>query len=93
MRKITVGEWGWAGLFLYVVAVDTQAWRHKNESMSCAFGRHLQSTKGRLWCAAIWGGLTLHLFYSLPIPGQTKLKTLVTGGYRTKNHICMEQGN
>lgn len=75
--RLTVGEWGWLGLVTFIVAVDTHAWRCKDETMSVAFGRWIQTPRGRAVCVGTWGLMTAHLFWSVPLPYQTKMKALV----------------
>lgn len=50
--------------------------------MSIQFGRWLQSEHGRKIAITGWGILTAHLFYSVPLPGQTVLKRVVMNGAR-----------
>jgi hypothetical protein len=46
--------------------------------MSVCFGTWLQTPRGRLFCAAGAGALAAHLFWSVPLPGQTRFRQLVT---------------
>lgn len=61
---MSVGEWGWLFLVSVVVAVDLTAGSAGSESMSGVFGRWLVSGWGWL-PAALWFGLSLHLFWGL----------------------------
>lgn len=76
-RKITYGEKAWAGLASYVVLADVLAWRKDKDTMSVAFGNWVQTPHGRAACAAVWGLLTAHLWWSCPLPGQTALRNKV----------------
>lgn len=82
--KPTTGELGWLGLVVYVVAVDSLAWRQQckgkecGETMSVAFGKSLQHPYARIGTLAAWGVVTAHLFWSLPLPGAKSLKKFVT---------------
>lgn len=76
-RKMSYGEKGWIGLAAYVIFVDALAWAHDQETMSVSFGKWLQNPRSRRLTGAAWAIVTLHLFYSLPLPGQTTLKNVV----------------
>lgn len=83
-RRPTTGEFGWIGIVLYVVGVDSIAWRNqvkgkKDETMSVAFGRSLQHPLARIGTLFAWGLVTAHLFWSIPLPGGKTLKKLVMG--------------
>ena len=62
--SVTVGVWGWMFLVSTVVAVDLTATSAGSESMSEAFERWLSGSWGWL-PAALWLGVTLHLFWGL----------------------------
>lgn len=81
-RKPTVGELGWIGLTVYVLAVDSIAWRRNNETMSVAFGKGLQHPKARWATMAAWGVVTAHLFWRLPLPLQNQIKSAVLHGMK-----------
>lgn len=85
-RKLTYGEKAWAGLTLYVLAADAVAWRRDKDTMSVAFGCWVQTPHGRAACAAVWGLLTAHLWWSVPLPGQTVLKRKVVS-IRVRHHV------
>lgn len=82
-RKLTTGEKGWLGLIAYVVTIDSIAWanqatnRRKDETMSVSWGRWLQHPKARYATGIAWGIMSLHLFLSLPLPGEKTLKHVV----------------
>ena len=76
-RKLTCGEKGWIGLVTYVVAVDSIAWAKCDETMSISFGKWLQNPRSRKVTGVAWTIVTLHLFYSLPLPYQSTLKKFV----------------
>lgn len=83
-RRPTTGELGWVGIVLYVVSVDSIAWKNeskgkKDETMSVAFGRSLQHPAARIGTLLAWLLVTAHLFWSVPLPGGKTLKRLVTG--------------
>lgn len=76
-RKVTYGEKAWAGLAAYVLVADCLAWHKDKDTMSVAFGAWLQTPHGKACCAAVWGLLTAHLWWSCPLPGQALLKRKV----------------
>jgi hypothetical protein len=82
-RRFTTGELGWVGLVVFVVLVDSIAWanqatgRKKDETMSIAWGRWLQSPGSRVATGIAWATLSMHLFLSWPLPGEKCLKHVV----------------
>lgn len=81
-RKLKTGEKGWLGLLVYIIVVDTIAWRNQmkgenDETMSLSWGRWLQFPRSRAATGCVWALITAHLFLSLPIPGQKSLKNAV----------------
>ncbi len=90
-RKLTTGEKGWIGLVGYVIAVDSIAWknqvnnRKKDETMSVAWGRWLQNPKSRMFTGVAWATITLHLFLSMPLPGEKTLKHFIQSSVRAIN--------
>jgi hypothetical protein len=72
------GEKFWIGLVAYVVLADAYLMKKDHHTMSVCFGTWLQTPRGRLFCAAGAGALIAHLFWSVPLPGQTKFRQLVT---------------
>lgn len=100
MRKPTTGELGWVGLAAYVIAVDSYAWMNQckgncdEETMSMSFGRWLQKPSSRIVTGAAWAIVTGHLFFSLPLPGQTTLKNVVVNGTnKTLKKVGTVNGN
>lgn len=76
--KLTSATKFWIGLVGYVLLADGILWRRGHHTMSVQFGKWVQTRRGKLTCGAIWGGLTAHLFWSMPLPGQTTLKKVAT---------------
>lgn len=76
--KLTPAEKFWAGLGVYVLVADGILMKRNHETMSVCFGRWLQTPRGRLACAGGAGALAAHLFWSVPLPGQTRFRQLVT---------------
>lgn len=76
-RKLTIGEKGWAGLAAYVLLVDSLAWITENETMSVSFGKWLQKPRSRRVTGAAWTIVTMHLFFSFPLPGEKTVKKVV----------------
>lgn len=86
-RKLTTGEKGWIGMALYVIAVDSYAFRrqvkgYNDETMSLSWGRWLQHPGSRAATGLAWAILTFHLFLSTPLPGGKTLKKVVTKSVR-----------
>lgn len=77
-RKLTPAEKFWVGFGVYVLAADGFLMNKGHDTMSVCFGTWLQTPRGRLFCAAGAGALAAHLFWSVPLPGQTKFRQLVT---------------
>lgn len=78
MRKMQPSETAWFGLVVYALAYDIWAWRNNKKTMSIQFGDWLATPQGRKACIIVWTTLTAHLFWGLPLPGQTKLKIAAT---------------
>lgn len=76
--KLSPGEKAWIGLGAYVLTADIILWRTDNDTMSIQFGKWLDSDRGKALCFLATAGMIAHLFWSLPIPGQTNLKKIVT---------------
>ena len=76
--KLTPAEKFWIGLGVYVLVADGFLMKKGHHTMSVCFGTWLQTPRGRLACAAGAGALIAHLFWSVPLPGQTKFRQLVT---------------
>lgn len=81
-RKLKTGERGWLGLLVYIIIIDSIAWRNQmkgedDETMSLSWGRWLQFPRSRAATGCVWALITAHLFLSLPIPGQKTLKNVV----------------
>lgn len=70
-RRLTTGDKGWAGLFLYVLIIDSWAWynckvrKKGDETMTAAFGSWLMHPRSRWVTGAAWAGITLHLFWDI----------------------------
>ena len=79
-RKLTPAEICWVGLGLGVLTTDAFLIRRNCETMSICFGRWVQSSRGRMLCAAGTGAIIAHLFWSVPFPGQTRFRQLVMYG-------------
>lgn len=77
-RKLTPAEKFWIGLGAYVLIADGILMKKDCATLSVCFGTWLQTPKGRLCCAAGAGALAAHLFWSVPLPGQTTFRQLVT---------------
>lgn len=77
-RKLTPAERFWIGLVVYTLGADAYLMKKEHATMSVCFGTWLQTPKGRLFCAAGAGALLAHLFWSVPLPGQTSFRQLVT---------------
>ena len=91
-KKLTTGELGWIGLTIYVVAVDSWAWKNDakgkpDETMSVAFGKSLQRPLTRTGTLLAWGLVTSHLFWKFPLPGTKTLRKAVTTFSRPKETI------
>ena len=78
--RLSPGEKFWIGLGGYVLAADMILWRKGQKSMSQEFGKWLQTDNGRKLCIAVTIGMIAHLFWELPIPGQTQLKRIALVG-------------
>jgi hypothetical protein len=78
--KLSPGEKFWIGLGGYILAADMILWRRGHKSMSQEFGRWIQSPMGRKVAICFTAGLIAHLFWELPIPGQTQLKKIALVG-------------
>lgn len=82
-RKLTTGEKGWIGMVLYVIVVDSVAFRRQlkgvnDETMSLSWGRWLQAPGSRAATGLAWAILSFHLFLSTPLPGGKTLKKAVS---------------
>lgn len=77
-KKISPAEKCWLGLLAYVLVADGFLMKKDHATMSVCFGTWLQTPRGRLFCAAGAGALAAHLFWSVPLPFQTKFRNLVT---------------
>lgn len=92
-RRLTTGEIGWVGLIGYIVLIDSIAWanqatnRRKDETMSVAWGRWLQHPGSRVATGAAWGVISLHLFLSMPLPGEKCLKHVVQKAVKRRHQI------
>lgn len=82
---LSPGEKVWLGLGAYILTADAVLMKMDHPTMSVCFGTWLQTPRGRLFCAAGAGALAAHLFWSIPLPGQTKFRQLVT--YRNGKRI------
>lgn len=89
-RKLTPAEIFWVGLGAYILMADGILMNKNHATMSVCFGTWLQTPRGRLCCAAGAGALIAHLFWSVPLPGQTKFRQLVT--YRNGERISRPAG-
>lgn len=78
MKRLTPATKFWIGVGVYALAADTILWRSKNHTMSQQWGAWIQTRKGRTACAAAWGLLTAHLFWSVPLPLQGTAKKVAT---------------
>lgn len=89
-RRLTTGEKGWLGLVVYIFAVDSIAWknqvryRKKDETMSVSWGRWLQCPRNRALTGIAWVTISLHLFLSMPLPGEKTLKNFVQSAVKKR---------
>lgn len=91
MSRLTPGEKFWIGLGVYVLAADMILWRKGHHSMSQEFGKWIQTKNGRRVCIALTAGMVSHLFWEVPIPGQTKLKQIATYTRKGKVNNIFEE--
>lgn len=77
--KLTPATKFWIGLVGYVLLADTILWRTENHTMSVQWGQWLQTRKGQAACGAAWGIMTAHLFWSMPLPFQSKARKVLGG--------------
>ena len=65
MARMRWGAWGWAGLAVYVAAVDVVLIRKQRPTLSEVFGDAVSHPVRRWPVVVAWVAITLHLFGEL----------------------------
>ena len=77
-RKPEPADYIIAGIIMIPVLFDFVAWRKGWKTVSVRWGNFQDDPKTKLLMIGGWAVLSLHLFWKMPLPLQTKLKYYLT---------------